>query len=483
MNVAAPHDQQARTLTVRIGVFFDGTGNNRDNSRSTAQCRAWSSGAPLDDASAGFCRAHGFDAQGKMPHDSYGNEPSNIAYLYELYRDQAEEVLGPEQGEVSLAVYVEGVGTTRAGPDSLYAQGTGRWGTGVLARVAQTPAKILQRLAALQARNPGLVVGRLVFDLFGFSRGAAEARHFANDLLKGAKSLLAIELAGGAVQLAGSFAWRRDSDISLNFIGLFDTVAAIVSPLVGNFRPGNDVYGRLALGLAKGDARRVVQLVAADEQRENFALVASDDDILLPGVHADLGGGYLAQMHEQVLLSRPDRCEVNLAVADEQSPASQRVRQVLETQARNWQARGLMPALKVWSQALPFDREEYVQPVKRVFAAVQSEREVLGQLSRVYLRVMRELAVVYDVPLASPEGIAALALPDELLEITEKLQAFALGQTPRWNLCEQEQHLLYSRYVHCSAHWGMPGNTSDSRLEALYLNRPASAGRAVHGNR
>ena len=60
-------------------------------------------------------------------------------------------------------------------------------------------------------------------------RGAAAARHCANDLLKGANSLLARSLPVGSPLLAAGFAWRHRSDFVLNFIGLFDTVAGIVS--------------------------------------------------------------------------------------------------------------------------------------------------------------------------------------------------------------------------------------------------------------
>ncbi|PWB31491.1 type IV secretion protein Rhs [Pseudomonas sp. SDI] len=482
MSTNASNPQQGRAITLRIGIFFDGTGNNRDNSLQAAACRAWAAGAELAAAAQVACRAQGFAEGGVLPSDSYGNELSNIAHLYALYRDQAAEVLAPGQTEAALAVYIEGVGTTAGALDSRYAQGTGRWRTGVMARIEQTPAAVLGKLAQLRRNNPELRVARMVFDLFGFSRGAAEARHFANDLRKGADSLLARRLPSGSPDLAAHFGWRCGIDVQLNFIGLFDTVVAIVAPLVGNFSAGNDRYGGLQLALASGAARQVIQLVAADELRENFALTGTDDDILLPGAHADLGGGYGPQVHERVLLSRPDSCQVSLLLDDSQAPASQRVQQLLEHQGAAWRARGLVPQLCYWSEPLPFNRLEDIQPRKRVFAAVQSTRTVAGALSRVYLRIMHAWALRFEVPFAAVDGIEALALPAELHGIAAKLQAFALGQATTLDLDPAEQQLLYSRYVHCSAHWGEPGKAAESVLDAVFLHRPAAARRTVHGN-
>ncbi len=106
--------------------------------------------------------------------------------------------------------------------------------------------------------------------MFGFSRGAAAVRHLANLLHDDGARLLAVPCS-----------------ITINFIGLFDTVAAIVAPLQGDFDPADERHGGLRLGLGEGIARHVVQLVAGDEQRHNFPLVSSGHDIVLPGVHSE----------------------------------------------------------------------------------------------------------------------------------------------------------------------------------------------------
>ncbi|MGP5356529.1 PAAR domain-containing protein, partial [Pseudomonas helleri] len=106
----------------------------------------------------------------------------------------------------------------------------GQGSTGIVARVEQAPALILEQIRRLQDNNPGLIIWRIVFDLFGFSRGAAAARHCANDLVKGADSLLAKALPAGSPLLVASFKWRHRTDFNLNFIGLFDTVPGVVAP-------------------------------------------------------------------------------------------------------------------------------------------------------------------------------------------------------------------------------------------------------------
>ncbi|WP_330932724.1 hypothetical protein [Pseudomonas sp. PGPR40] len=93
---------------------------------------------------------------------------SNIARLYELYTDHSYEPMPENSKTASMAVYIEGIGTRNNGTDSSYSQATGRGETGVVARVEQSPAKILK---LFQQENPGVMVEKIEFDIFGFSRG------------------------------------------------------------------------------------------------------------------------------------------------------------------------------------------------------------------------------------------------------------------------------------------------------------------------
>ncbi|MGH8382235.1 T6SS phospholipase effector Tle1-like catalytic domain-containing protein [Pseudomonas sp.] len=380
-------------IVLRLGLFFDGTGNNQANSAATADCYAANVGLTEETAEdiRQHCAAFGFDGDGSSPDNSYGNDVSNIARLYSLYPDQAEEQLPPGTEEAYLPVYIEGIGTSSGLVDSLYSQGTGQGGTGVVARVEQMPALVLKQIRLLQDSNPGLKIRRIEVDLFGFSRGAAAARHCANDLLKGSGSLLARSLPAGSPLLARDFAWRHRNDVVLNFIGLFDTVAGIVSLRDRDFSPHNADNPGLNLRLAPGMARKVIHLVADDEYRHNFSLTQAEQDIVLPGCHSDIGGGYLPLSREKLLLSKPDSSlEVN-GLPNEHSAAYSRTQQRFSHESRHWLAYVPPEGLDIvtWSVQTQH-RKRDTQAEKRVYAAIVSQRQVRNELSLVYLRIMRE---------------------------------------------------------------------------------------------
>jgi hypothetical protein len=159
-------------ITLRIGVFLDGTGNNPFNVEMGRKCGAHHpvSGQDMD----GSCKPYMQD-----PDSSYGGEVTNVKRLYELYLKSIdpEKVI---QHELAFdKVYVEGIGTTAGEQDSLLGAALGRGETGIEARVNHAFDLIKQRLRIFHSRNPNIQIQRLIFDVFGFSRGAAAARHFA----------------------------------------------------------------------------------------------------------------------------------------------------------------------------------------------------------------------------------------------------------------------------------------------------------------
>ncbi|MCY1515277.1 hypothetical protein D9M68_498570 [compost metagenome] len=462
-------------IVLRLGLFFDGTGNNKANSEAAAGCYAVNLGMSVEvgEDIRQRCAAYGYDGNGNTPDNSYGNDVSNVARLYDLYPDDTLVQLPPEAEEAYVPVYIEGIGTRSGLDDSLYSQGTGQGDTGVVARVEQMPALVLRQLRRLQENSPNLRIRRIEIDLFGFSRGAAAARHCANDLLKGAKSLLARAMPVGTLGFVETFAWRHRTDFALNFIGLFDTVAGVVSPGELDFSPHNADNASLQLGLAPGMARKVIHLVADDEYRHNFSLIEAEQDIVLPGCHSDIGGGYLPLVREKLLLSRPDSSvEIDL-LANERSAAFSRTRQRFNREARHWLAYVPPEGLDIvtWSVQTRH-RARDTQAEKRVYAAISSEREVRGELSLVYLRIMRELAVRAGVAFRAIPGTQAFALPTELQPIAAKLQAFALQEafTP---LTAEETALLRRRYIHLSANWNAAKGWNNSALGVVFINRPA----------
>src|SRR5690606_3523666 len=108
--------------------------------------------------------------------------------------------------------------------------------TGVVKKVEAASKKISDFLEKIIFNNEPILITKIEVDVFGFSRGAAAARHFVNDLRRGRNSQLAQTLRGEE-SLATDFDWRFGHGLRVNLIGLFDTVAAI-----GTFSDGWNVH-------------------------------------------------------------------------------------------------------------------------------------------------------------------------------------------------------------------------------------------------
>ena len=164
-HVASDSRTDAPQVTVRLGVFFDGTGNNRVNSQIGADCQA------MAEVNGGV---HTKECGGRHtdPGSSYSNSLTNIARLAGLYARQRKAIINADGAYVYGAVYVSGVGTTSGGRDSrVSGQGFGRGTTGVVAKVSWGIKKLADELHMFESDNPGCVIGALELDVFGFSRG------------------------------------------------------------------------------------------------------------------------------------------------------------------------------------------------------------------------------------------------------------------------------------------------------------------------
>jgi type VI secretion system secreted protein VgrG len=328
-------------------------------------------------------------------------------------------------------------------------------------------------------------VAKIEFDIFGFSRGSAAARDFANEVLKGSQSVLAKALPMGAPILSDSFSWTPHTDVSINFIGVYDTVAAIANPLVGDLNGNNAYNPGINIFLAPDAANKVVQLVARNERRYNFALNSlGAADISLPGVHSDLGGGYLPKAIERILLSKPRKSPVDektsFVDANSYKVAQEDLRR-LQDQLSQY---NLPLEIRTWEVPFRATGKENRKDMKYVYAAVSSQREVRSDLSLIYYRIMRELAVENGVPFRQiPEKDPRLALPAELLPISEKLMAYAQGKSKTTGLTSKEEELLFQRYVHLSDNWNAAKNRNNSDLNIVFINRPdINSVRMVHPN-
>ncbi|MGV8920143.1 MAG: phospholipase effector Tle1 domain-containing protein [Pseudomonas sp.] len=469
-------DLEKRDVSVRIGLFFDGTGNNRVNTQMAADCCAQFA---INNTHISGCIGYHDN-----PDSSYANDFTNIARLYELYSHWPVAKPSPEGWKVCRAIYISGVGTTSGKGDSIWAgMILGRGSTGVLAKVARAVKKLEAELKDFADSHPDCVINGLEFDLFGFSRGAAAARHFANEVLKQAKGSLGSVLNQRSLPWAADFTWS--DSVRLKVIGLFDTVAGVGGLKdMGNVSDASNPH--VNLFLPAGAAQQVLHLVADDEKRRNFSLnsVAPEwqKEIMVPGAHSDIGGGYRIRMQENVLLTQPRRCVVNLDLPCQESIAWKQAQQELQAlDASQW----LDPldsdaSLQIDCQERCPNNGSDKVGVKAVVAAVSLQRCVYGHLSRVYLRVMHALAGAEGVPLEPIPDTPALSLTVELQDIAQKLIAYAQGGP--YSLTERELILLRRRYIHHSAHWNASIGGKTSMNTAVFVHAPQPGGRIRHPN-
>ncbi|WP_428788509.1 T6SS phospholipase effector Tle1-like catalytic domain-containing protein [Vibrio profundum] len=166
-------------------------------------------------------------------------------------------------------------------------------------------------------------VTRVEFDIFGFSRGAALARHFVNAALAGLPDYTRSRTGSDGLSISPSLlsgfedhrvnidtGYEIDStrEVSIRFVGLFDTVGSF-------YWPGNEDNGNFQLGLKPECAKTVVQLCAYHEYRKNFPLTSLKTNGQLPdnfhqevfpGAHSDVGGGYV-HLRQYYNLNLPQR--------------------------------------------------------------------------------------------------------------------------------------------------------------------------------
>ena len=142
-------------------------------------------------------------------------------------------------------------------------------------------AEIGQKIQAATKPKPV----EIFIDVFGFSRGAAEARVFTNWLLE----------AFEGNTLCGVPA-------AIRFLGLFDTVASVGLPASAGWGAnGHASWGDPANLRIAPAVKNCVHYVAMHENRGSFpvdqvrqsgVLPANCQEFMFPGMHSDVGGGY-----------------------------------------------------------------------------------------------------------------------------------------------------------------------------------------------
>lgn len=138
------------------------------------------------------------------------------------------------------------------------------------------------------------IVKTIYISTFGFSRGATQARAFTNWLHSLCK--LDAELTGRPAGMSlGGF------PVQFDFLGLFDTVAAIGVGNTFGYTTGHGAWADSEDSLRIPAGLPCLHLIAAHEIRRSFPvdsisvggiLSASHQEIVFPGAHSDVGCGY-----------------------------------------------------------------------------------------------------------------------------------------------------------------------------------------------
>lgn len=481
-----------RGITLTIGMFFDGTGNNRENSASRQlkfnQCSAPLQGVNLKDGQS--CEDfHKYISKETVSNGSYRGYYSNIHWLNQLYKP--DQSLSEKQTTAQIKTYISGIGTAIDESDSLLGMATGSSllavFEGVVTKTDEAIKGITEEILAFMKRNDtqDFCIAKIQFDVFGFSRGAAAARHFANRVME-QDAAIAKAISVG---LKGEFYDGKPSG-EVRFLGIFDTVAAIGG--IDNFF---DINGRnnprVNLELRPSVAKKVFQITAANEYRYNFSLNSIKGmwpELALPGAHSDIGGGYNPvesplQENENLFLSCP-RFEI---VSDDTAEINTQVYRKAE-QAREQLLmlpiiRLLIPYCKITTKTHSVgivSSESRLDGMikKQVGAAVFLERKAIpNDWSKVSLRVMldaaQEAGAIFE-PIRQTNK--ELQLPSELTPLAVKaiLQGKAIrhGQPPE--PFTADELLIIGRYIHCSSNWNIESDRNlwvDPKSGEIFISR------------
>ncbi|WP_256254864.1 phospholipase effector Tle1 domain-containing protein, partial [Pseudomonas agarici] len=152
-----------------------------------------------------------------------------------------------------------------------------RWDDQKMQRIFYDLSKRLNK--AILGKRPRITL--LHLSVFGFSRGAAEARVFCNWIQ---------QICGGVI---------GEAKVNLRFLGLFDTVASV--GLADSSPVGRGFLDWAHNNLAISGIEKTVHYVAGHEIRRSFPLSTVRDggswpantrEFVYPGTHSDIGGGY-----------------------------------------------------------------------------------------------------------------------------------------------------------------------------------------------
>lgn len=331
-------------LNKKISKYNKKYGNRLDdNERDTVESFTWddASGKKKDgetNQKALKRKSKSFPFRIGMPRSfMQGVDFTNIARLEPLYDFNQNDAT-----TYKYRIYVSGSGTFADVNKGMDISGLafGQGSAGVVQKVKDALDAITEKIKAIKC-NGNIKEVNYKINVFGFSRGATEARLFVDlfserraekrhDRLKDIISECNKEFIDNESN-ASFISFPKLGSLEFPFVGLFDTVSSVgITPgiwndaiAIGLSKAGEAVFSPTSkrheknkeeLGLDTlvydDKVKHIVHICALDEYRENFALQVMPannskvEQFFMPGIHTDIGGGDLDGYDEEKYIAK-----------------------------------------------------------------------------------------------------------------------------------------------------------------------------------
>ena len=258
--------------------------------------------------------------------------------MYNFFKYRFKEALLVDNFPIGK-IYIEGIGTastnSKGAEDETLGGAFGAGETGIRAKVLKARQQVIDAIEGkLSKKWMSGDETQIEFTVCGFSRGAAAARHFVHIILNDYFPLQSNILGDFefTLKLETQLSKYKVSEIKFKFVGLFDTVSSF--SLNGTAAQLSNVSELGLNSLSAGNVEKVYHLVARDEHRKNFAVTNISSagaspmnpkllnpiyldsstsessgkgiEIILPGVHSDIGGSYFDDVTEELTVYNVD---------------------------------------------------------------------------------------------------------------------------------------------------------------------------------
>ncbi|QYN50686.1 phospholipase effector Tle1 domain-containing protein [Apibacter sp. ESL0404] len=514
-------------LQLTYGLFFDGTLNNRENTRIWKKVRGIDGyGNPTKEEIEIFEQ----NAQEKKFLSRKRVDKESTSYLND-FTNVGRKSLSCNR---EYTIYVEGIGTQDKKEDKLWGYALGRGETGIQGKVTNGCETLAEKITEFSKKfkrgNIQFDTILITVDVFGFSRGAAAARYFAYNIQKLAypakvkngryydhegKEVPQAWVKNGKLPRMGNLGTALlkkkishelidNTFIHLRFLGIYDTVVSYDPDtwLLPNFK---SKISKLHLD-ELGRPQKIVHFTSLDEHREYFPLTrikpgTNRIERNFPGVHSDIGGSYSNYTEtgsENLLIEKRSKYELE---------------KLIDYRAELIQGGWYTPEqLKI----------EPKMVTKHSHYSLKGERNLRKEYSYIFLHLMREESEPYMGKYYMPGEMEKYSLSgNKILEqAKEYLQLYTMKWNEDWVLKSEkeekklnqatstkeikENHLnqadkkiltetnhqpiekeleeiyvtdsdrllkkIRNYYLHWSSHWGELGNTPNKSRKREYYN-------------